>query len=174
MLLGQQGFLQAIVPGSVSGKAATTVQVERNGTLVGTGITFAVHDTFPGIFTADVSGTGQIVAVNQDLSLNSAANPAAPESVISFYVTGGGLLETTQADGQVMGPDLVRVKAPTYARVGKLPAEVVYAGSIPTAVYGALLVQVRLPPGLLGGPAIPLQLIFGNYASPPGTTIAAQ
>jgi len=73
-----------------------------------------------------------------------------------------------------MGLDLVRLKAPTYVRTGKLPAEVLYAGSIPTAVYGALLVQIRLPQELLGGPAVPIQLIFGNYASPPGTTIAVQ
>jgi len=70
--------------------------------------------------------------------------------------------------------DLVRLKVPTYVRAGKLPAEVLYAGSIPTAAYGALLVQIRLPQELLGGPAVPIQLIFGNYASPPGTTIAVQ
>jgi len=68
----------------------------------------------------------------------------------------------------------VRLKAPTYVRVGKLPADLNYAGSIPTLVNGVLLVQIRLPQGLLGGPAIPIQLIFGNYSSPPGTTIAVQ
>jgi hypothetical protein len=41
-------------------------------------------------------------------------------------------------------------------------------------VNGAVLVQIRLPQGVLGGPAIAIQLIFGNYASPPGTTIAVQ
>jgi len=174
MLLARQDFVQAIVPGSVAGKSTTLVQVERNGTLVGNGIRHSVQPTFPGIFTADASGTGQIAAINEDFSLNSAANPAAPGTVLSFYVTGGGLPETPVADGQVMGSDLVRLKAASYARVGKLPAEVVYAGSIPTAVNGAVLVQIRLPKELLGGPAVPIQLIFGNYASPPGTTIAVQ
>jgi uncharacterized protein (TIGR03437 family) len=140
----------------------------------GAGITFSVQETFPGIFTADVSGKGPIVAINEDSSLNSPDNPAAPGSVVSFYVTGGGLLETPVADGQVMGSDLVHLKAPTYVRVGKLPADILYAGSIPTAVNGAVLVQIRLPQGVLGGPAIAIQLIFGNYASPPGTTIAVQ
>jgi astacin len=173
MLYGQQGFLQAIVPGNVSGKTSTTMRLERNGVL-GAGITFSVQETFPGIFTADVSGKGPIVAINEDSSLNSPDNPAAPGSVVSFYVTGGGLLETPVADGQVMGSDLVHLKAPTYVRVGKLPADILYAGSIPTAVNGAVLVQIRLPQGVLGGPAIAIQLIFGNYASPPGTTIAVQ
>ncbi len=174
MLLGQSNFLQAVVPASVSGKAFTQVRVIRNGSLVGGAGLIAVQETFPGIFTADASGKGQIAAVNQDLSLNSPASPAAPQSIVSFYMTGGGLPETPVADGQVMGSDLVRLKAPVYARVGKHPAEVIYAGSIPTLVNGALLVQVRLPKELIGGSAVPIQVIFGNYASPPGTTIAVQ
>ena len=175
LLFARQDFVLAIVPVSVAGKSTTLVQVERNGTLLaGGGIRHSVQETFPGIFTSDVSGKGQITAVNEDSSINSPGNPAAPGSILSFYVTGGGLHEIPVADGQVMGLDLVRLKAPTYVRAGKLPAEVLYAGSIPTAVYGALLVQIRLPQELLGGPAIPIQLIFGNYASPPGTTIAVQ
>jgi uncharacterized protein (TIGR03437 family) len=174
LLVAQPSFLQAIVPDGVSGQATVTVQVERNGSPLSAGITFAVQETFPGIFTVDASGKGQIVAINEDFSLNTPANPATPESILSFYVTGGGLHETPVADGQVMGSDLVRLKAPTYVRVGKLPADLNYAGSIPTLVNGVLLVQIRLPQGLLGGPAIPIQLIFGNYSSPPGTTIAVQ
>jgi len=174
LLVGQQNFLQALVPGSVSGRSTTLVQIVRNGATVGSGIRFTVQDTFPGLFTLDSSGKGQIVAVNQDSSINSPVNPAASESVLSIYVTGGGLPETPLADGLVMGSDLVHLKAPVYARVGKLPAEVVYAGSIPTAVNGAVLVQIRLPKELLGGPAVSIQLIFNDYASPPGTTIAVQ
>jgi uncharacterized protein (TIGR03437 family) len=174
LLLGQSNFLQAIVPAGVSGKSSTQVQIKANGSLLGGSSSFTVQETFPGLFTADASGKGQIAAINEDFSVNSAANPAAPGSVLSFYVTGGGLPETSVADGQVMGSDLVRLKASSYARVGKLPAQLVYAGSIPTAVNGALLVQIRLPQELLGGPAIPIQLICGNYASPPGTTISVK
>ena len=172
ILYASQDFVLAVVPSSISGKTLTVAQVERNGVLVNSGFLHTVQETFPGIFTANVSGSGQISAINEDFSPNSVANPAAPGSIVSFYATGGGLPETPVPDGQVMGSDLVRLKSVSYVRVGKLPAEVLYAGSIPTLVNGALLVQIRLPKEILGGPAVPIQVIFGNYASPPGTTIA--
>ena len=175
LLFGQQAdFLQAVVPASVAGKSTTTVRIVRNGTQVAEAIPFSVQETFPGIFTAD-NGKGQVRALNEDSSFNSATNPAAPGSIISFYMTGGGLPATPVADGQVMGFDPAGLKAPVYVRVGKLPvAELRYAASVATLVNGVLFVQIRLPKELLGGPAIPVQVIFGNYASPPGATIAVQ
>ena len=172
LLLAQQDFALAIVPASVSGKSTTVVQVERNGVQLGGGFLHSVQQTFPGIFTADASGKGQIAANNEDSSLNSSSNPAAAGSILSFYVTGGGLPQKPLADGQVMDSNLIGLQAPVYVRLGKIPAQLVYAGSIPTAVNGALLVQIRVPTEQLPGPAVPIQLILGNYASPPGTTIA--
>ena len=73
-----------------------------------------------------------------------------------------------------MGSHLVAPKAPVYARVGKLPAQVLYAGTAPSLVNGALQVNILLPKELIGGPAIPIQISVGSYTSPPGTTLAVK
>jgi len=35
-------------------------------------------------------------------------------------------------------------------------------------------INILLPKQLIGGPAIPVQISVGNYASPPGTTPAVK
>ena len=44
------------------------------------------------IFTANSSGSGPGSILNQDYSVNTASNPAAPGSVIQIYSTGAGVL----------------------------------------------------------------------------------
>jgi uncharacterized protein (TIGR03437 family) len=64
--------------------------------------------------------------------------------------------------------------APAYVRLGKLPAQIQYVGSAPWLVNGVIQVNALIPNDLIGGPAVPVQLIIGDYSSPPGTTIAVQ
>ncbi len=90
----------------------------------------------PGFFTSDGSGTGQAAAINHDGSLNRPSRPAAPASVIVLYATGAGITSRPVAEGQVIDPTLYYPSAPVYVRVGKLPAEVLYAGSAPQLVNG--------------------------------------
>lgn len=163
--------LSAIVPAAVAGRASTVMRIERNGAVLATESQF-VEPTFPSIFTSDASGVGQIAAFNQDFSLNSQNNGAAPGSVLIFYATGAGLPERDIPDGQVMGAELVPPRAPVFVRLGKLPAQVLYAGSAPGLVNGVLQVNVLVPLEALPDPATPIQLIVGDYASPPGTTVA--
>ena len=61
-----------------------------------------------------------------------------------------------------------------FVRVGKLPAQVLYAGTAPGLVNGALQINIVLPKELLGGPAVPIQISVGNNTSPPGTTLAVK
>jgi uncharacterized protein (TIGR03437 family) len=163
--------LSAVVPAAVAGRAFTVMQIERDGAVVATESQF-VEPTFPSIFTSDASGVGQIAAFNQDFSLNSGNNGAAPGSVLILYATGAGLPERDVPDGQVMGAELVPPRAPVFVRLGKLPAQVLYAGSAPGLVSGVLQVNVLVPPEALPDPATPIQLIVGDYASPPGATVA--
>jgi uncharacterized protein (TIGR03437 family) len=135
-----------------------------------------VTDTAPAFFTLDSSGTGQAAALNQDNSTNSPSNPAAPGSVIQMWATGAGLLARSIPDGLVMTDmgALAAPVAPVYVRLGKLPAQIQYAGSAPWLVNGVVQVNVWIPNELIGDPAVPVQLIIGDYASPPGTTIAVK
>lgn len=164
--------INAVVPAGLSG-ATTLVVSTKNGALTGS-VGVNLDATAPALATADTSGRGPIAALNQDGSFNSAAHPAARGSVMTLYATGGGQWANPFPDGQAAGNDLVVPVAPVQVRVGKLPAKVLYAGTAPGLVNGVLQVNVQLPDELLGGSAIPIQLIAGDLASPPFTTIAAQ
>jgi len=98
------------------------------------------QSAIPGFFTSDGSGTGQAAAINHDGSLNPGwfAEPAVQPR-------GAGITSRPVAEGQVIDPTLYYPSAPVYVRIGKLPAEVLYAGSAPQLVNGVLQLNVRLP-----------------------------
>ena len=126
----------------------------------------------PGIFSADSSGTGQALAVNDDGTLNSGDNPAKAGSVIVLYATGAGAMSPSPADGAVVSPDSLPLPIlPVTAKIGGVPAEVLYAGGAPGLVAGLLQVNVRVPANTNGG-AITIQV--GGQSSQAGLTIAVQ
>jgi uncharacterized protein (TIGR03437 family) len=161
--------INAIVPYAVAGRTTTQVAVRRpSGNLSAAA---AVVEAVPGLFTYDGSGKGAVAALNQDGSINTAQNPAAPGSVVVLYAAGAGQFTKAFPDGQVVGAELVAAKAPVYVRFERLAGEVQYAGVAPYLVSGALQVNVTVPRDLVGGGAVPVRLIAGTAASPPGTTI---
>jgi uncharacterized protein (TIGR03437 family) len=74
-------------------------------------------------------------------------------------------------NGAVTDGNLLRPQLPVSIRIGTQVGEVIYAGSAPTLVHGVLQVNVRIPQNLVAG-THPIQLVVGNFASPPGTTIS--
>jgi uncharacterized protein (TIGR03437 family) len=173
MIYTSANQVSAVVPFAVTGKTSTVVRTEYNGVQSG-GLQISAADSAPALFTANASGTGQIAALNQDASINSPANPAEPNSVVVLYATGGGPWTESIPDGQITGSHLVGPRAPVFARVGKLPAQLLYAGTAPGLVNGALQINILLPKELIGGPAVPIQISVGSYTSPPGTTVAVK
>jgi uncharacterized protein (TIGR03437 family) len=168
-----QTQVSAIVPQAVVGRVATSIRIERNGQAIATQ-SVAVVETFPALFTAGSTGREQVSALNQDGSVNSPANPVAAGDVIVLYATGAGLLDGSLADGEVTGADLHRARAPVYVRLGKVPAQVIYAGTAPGLVNGVLQVNAIVSRDTLPGSKVPVELIVGTNASPPGTTIAVK
>jgi astacin len=173
MIYTSANQVSAVVPFAVTGKTSTVVRTEYNGVQSG-GLSIGAADSAPALFTANASGTGQIAALNQDYSINSPSRPAEPNTVIQLYATGGGPWTESIPDGQIVGSHLVAPRAPVFARVGKLPAQILYAGTAPSLVNGALQINILLPKELIGGPAVPIQISVGNYTSPPGTTLAVK
>ncbi len=163
----------AIVPAAVAGHGSTKVQIERNGQIIASQ-SIGVVETFPAMFTSDSTGKGQIAALNQDGSKNSAANPVAAGQAIVIYATGAGLMNGSLPDGVVTGSDLQGARAPVYVRLGKVPAQVIYAGTAPGLVNGVLQVNAIVSPDTLSGPDVPIQLIVGTWSSLPGTTVAVK
>ncbi len=147
--------VSAIVPNGVANQTEAQVVVERNGVPSGT-LTIPVAAGAPGLFTARATGTGQVAALNEDLSMNSASNPAAQGSIMALFGTGAGSPVSSLSvtiDGRA--------------------AKVLYAGPTGDSVAGVIQVNVQLPDGVHSG-AVPVVLRVGGGVSQPGVTLAVQ
>ena len=101
LLWVQDGQINTIVPWSLAGPT-TEICVTYN-TVATNCLSSAVVEAAPGVFTID--GT-HAVALNQDGTLNSAANPAALGSTVTIFATGLGPIDPPQADGALAEPPL--------------------------------------------------------------------
>lgn len=104
--------------------------------------------------------------LNQDGTLNSKANPAPKESVLTVFGHGMGRLTPPVEDGTVVqGPVLPKTSLTIFPSVANesvgsalsdsrnYPATALYLGPAPGFVAGVLQANIQLPPGLAGGPA---------------------
>ena len=147
------------------------MQIEAQGQK-SNALTVQVAPAAPGIFTLDSSGTGQAAVLNQDNSLNSAANPAPRGSIISLFATGTGQTDPPGMDGKPAAPPLPAPVLPVTVEIAGANAEILYAGSAPGLVAGVLQANVRIPEQAATGSAAPLVLRSGGAQSQPGVTIA--
>jgi uncharacterized protein (TIGR03437 family) len=84
--------ITAVVPSGLA--AAVAVHVQSGGA-VSNQVLVPVTAASPGLFSADGSGSGQGYILNQDGTLNTPANPAAPGDRITIYITGVGPVSFT-------------------------------------------------------------------------------
>lgn len=138
----------------------------------------------PGIFMLQPSlPPSEGVIFNEDHSLNTAANPAARGSVITFYATGLGPLTPQAQDGQII-PDSSHVLQQPLTVLfpgpnGPAAAQLISAGNTSGLVAGVIQIQVRLPDTLPGSVTLPgpvpiyLQLP-GGAISPVLATVAVK
>jgi uncharacterized protein (TIGR03437 family) len=160
-----------VVPYEVTGQASTTMQLEYLGQQSAP-LTLAVAGAAPGIFSDNASGTGQGAILNQDLSLNSASNPAAPGDIVVIYATGQGNPQGNYVTGLL--PETASPSDPRVSvTIGGIPAQVTYAGAAPYEVGGVLQINAQVPAGTPAG-NVPVQITIGSAASQPGITVAVQ
>jgi len=102
----------------------------------------------PGLF---VTPDGRAAALNQDLSVHTAATPQPAGAIILVYLTGQGATTPPVPDG-VPAPasPLSLVNGQVTAQIGGKPADVVFAGLAPGLV-GGTQVNLRIPQGLAPG-----------------------
>jgi uncharacterized protein (TIGR03437 family) len=162
-----------VVPWSVSGPSAT-VQVTSGGQS-SPATTINIAPSAPGIFTTSGSGVGQAAALNQDATVNSSSNPAAPGSVIVLYATGGGLMTPASQDGEItpLSP-LPKLQLPVTVLIGNQTATVQYAGAAPGLIAGVVQINAVIPAGTAAGSAVPVSIQIGQPVSPSGVFIAVQ
>jgi uncharacterized protein (TIGR03437 family) len=172
VLYSTRSQVSFIAPYAINGKSAVSVAVEYGGRSSSTLVASPAAD--PALFTANQSGRGQGAILNQDASINSAANPAAPGSIIVLYGTGAGQMSPGGVDGQIVGGSpLPRPLAqPTLVTIGGQNASVEYSGAAPGAVAGLWQINVRVPAGLPANNSTPLTLRIGNFGPLTGITVA--
>jgi uncharacterized protein (TIGR03437 family) len=171
LIFASAGQIDAVVPFGVN-STTTQVQVQYQGKLSNS-VPMTVAPANIGIFSADASGAGQALVLNQDGSINSPLLPAGPGSVVTFWATGAGQLSPSGIDGAVVTTDLLpRPVLPVLAQIGGQLADVVYAGGAPGAVEGVIQVNLRVPPASQTGAAVPLTLTVGSSSSQRGITLA--
>ncbi len=128
----------------------------------------------PAIFTINASGAGAGAVLNQDSSVNSAANPAARGSVIQIFGTGQGITSPPSLTGAISTGAGNAAVLPVKVTIGGIDATVQYQGAAPGLISGALQVNALVPPDVTPGVAVPLSISVGGLPSQAGVTIAVR
>src|SRR6185312_2064824 len=160
-----------IVPNFVIPGSSANIVVATPGQTTKT-FKVAMAASSPGLFALNAAGAGQLVAMNQDGSLNSSTNAAVAGSIVTVYATGTGV--TTP--GSVIGAIQTEAVAPiskTAVTIGGKDAPVSYAGTPAGVVSGLTIIQATVPSGLTAGP-VPVVLTSGSASTTQTVTIAVK
>lgn len=162
------------VPFNVTPGSTVSLTVAANNQ-TSTPVTLNVVPAVPGIYVLSqtVGGAGTAKVVNQNGTLNSAINPAAKGSVISFYASGLGAVDPSITAGSVPpNSPLSEVVGDVGAFVGGVGALVQYAGLAPGSP-GLYQVNITVPSSAPSG-SQELLLYSNGIASQTGVTVNIQ
>lgn len=164
-----QGQLNVQVPYEIVGAAKVTVEIIVSG-MKRNSVEVAVASSAPGIY-ALAGGTGQIVAFNQDGTLNGPAIPARPGEVIVFFASGHGQTDPPGRTGMLAQDPFPAPVLETVVEMGGQPGQILFAAGAP-GFAGLMQVNVVVPPNAPTGAAVSILLRVGSNQSAVGTTIA--
>jgi len=133
-------------------------------------VTAPLAASAPGIFTV-AGGRGQAALLNEDFSLNSPANPAAPGGVVQIFLTGQGATDPPAITGQLPQAPFPAPLLAVSVMIGGLAARTTSVGLAP-GLAGLLQVNAVVPAEAPAGDAVPLSVTIGQAASQPGATLA--
>ena len=159
LLYAESGQINMVTPFALSGDRVR-FEIVRDGRVLAAFSVFQ-QARHAGAFTADGVPFGQLAALNQDGSVNSASNPASPGSILSVFATGLGAMTPQLPDGAVaMQIANTPVVKPAITVNGQ-SAEVLYIGNAPGLVQGIVQINLRLPNPL---PPSPFRLLYPGTA----------
>ena len=165
LLLVSEGQINVVALYGLAGASSTQVEVEVGG-VRSAPVSLPVSAAGPGVFTLTQAGTGQGAVLNQDNSVNDAANPAPTGSVVQIFATGGGVTSPSAVEGGIAPATPLHVLTqPVLADIGGLNASVLFAGAPPGLVFGVVQVNAEVPAAAAAGSAVPLELTIGGVAS---------
>jgi uncharacterized protein (TIGR03437 family) len=173
MILASASQTNVIVPYAAAAKQNVNVAIEFQGRS-SNAITLPVIASAPGLFTIDASGTGQAAALNQDSTVNGAANPAEVGSIVVLFGTGEGQTDPAGQDGLLATETLPKPLLVVQVTIGGRDAEVLYRGAAPGFVAGVLQINAKIPLDVTPGPNVPVEVKIGNQTSRSGVTLAVR
>ena len=167
--------INAIVPYEVAGMQSVPVVVTTGGT-DSSSFMVNVAPSDPAIFSLSQNGSGQGAILDQNGSVNEAANPAAAGSVIVIYATGEGVTNPASPTGSVTpstGTSFPLPSAAVSVMIGGVQAQILYAGEAPGLIAGVLQVNAVVPASIGAGNQ-PIVLTIGGVMSSSAVTAAIQ
>lgn len=168
LLYAAANQVNAVVPFGVSSGPLTTVQV-RSAAGTSETVALRVVAADPAILAIPDPSIGayRSLLLNQDGSINSLSNPAQPGSIITFWVSGTGLFQTSLEDGSIVEPPLPIPALPISVGLLQyptpLPVEVLYAGAAPGILAGIVQMNIRIPPSAAPGWYSTIELQVGSF-----------
>jgi uncharacterized protein (TIGR03437 family) len=126
----------------------------------------AMAPATPSFFTTAQSGRGPIASLNEDNSINSAANPIARKGIIQLFGTGQGFIPNAPVDGvPATGQTLTPVKPRVFVGSDELSGDdILYSGLAPGFV-GLWQLNIRIPDKVLPGPTVQVAVLMNNIPS---------
>ncbi len=166
--------INAILPYSLVRRSRLNIVVEQNGGVSEPLPIYIAERAVIELFRRNASSDHPAAALNQDGTVNTASNPAAPGSVVSLFGTGAGATVPPSEAGEVTPLELrVLEQAPRVRVVAPVEQELLveFAGAAPGLVAGVTQINIRLPeqipevPGFAPG-LLPLQVETPGYSYP--------
>lgn len=171
---GRLAPLLYVSPGQINAQFPVDAEFGRGGVIVRTGLgqslTIFMESTAaaPQLFTDG----GRAIALNQDGTLNSAANAARGGSLLTVFLTGQGPVNPPVASGlPAPSNPLAQVTLPVVAEIGGQTVEVQFLGLTP-GFTGLAQANLRVPAGLAG--SLPVRLTIGGVVSNTGVVTVVQ
>jgi uncharacterized protein (TIGR03437 family) len=126
----------------------------------------------PGIFTVD--GT-RAAALNQDFTLNTPENPAAPGSVVQLFLTGQGLTNIRVPAGVLapMEPPFPQPLLGVSLRMDAYEARVLFAGLAP-GFAGLMQVNAEVPRLVAPSDRVRVVVSVGRFQASQPVTISVR
>ncbi len=150
------------MPYEVAGKTTTQVVVEYQK-VKGAAVAVPVVEAVPGLFSINSSGTGPGAFLNENNSVNTAANPLERGKIAIFYGTGEGQTTPGGVSGLPATTIFPKPVLPVTVTIGGKSAEVLYYGAAPYMVAGVIQINARVPTDIAAGNAEVVMKVRQQY-----------
>jgi uncharacterized protein (TIGR03437 family) len=170
--LVSSGQINCLVPYEASTASGSTAIVVTNNGAFSNSVNAPIAPTSPGVFSNDLTGTGDGAITHASGVLVSSASPAAAGETLVIYLTGLGALQNPIVDGQAPNPEGAdNSVVPVQIEVdGVASPKVSYAGINP--VYPGLYQIDFVVPTIPDHGEVSLLIVAGNAATQEVTLFA--